>query len=79
MWISATKNKDCSLPCAHRKHSKIGKLKTNYPYYPKHLRVCISMQYRLKYSDEMANSVDPEQTATTGAVWSGSAMFAQTY
>ena len=27
----------------------------------------------------MANSVDPDQTAPLGAVWSGSAMFAQAY
>ena len=26
----------------------------------------------------MANSVDPDQTAPLGAVWSGSTMFAQT-
>ena len=28
---------------------------------------------------EIANSVDPDQTAPLGAVWSGSALFAQTY
>ena len=27
----------------------------------------------------IANSVDPDQTASLGAVWSGSALFAQTY
>ena len=27
----------------------------------------------------MANSVDPDQTAPLGAVWSGSALFAQAY
>ena len=27
----------------------------------------------------IANSVDPDQTATLGAVWSGAALFAQTY
>ena len=27
----------------------------------------------------IANSVDPDQTAPVGAVWSGSALFAQTY
>ena len=30
-------------------------------------------------ADGMANSVDPDQTAPVGAVWSGSALFAQTY
>ena len=28
---------------------------------------------------EMANSVDPDQTTHLGAVWSWSALFAQTY
>ena len=30
-------------------------------------------------ADGMANSVDPNQTAPLGAVWSGSALFAQVY
>ena len=30
-------------------------------------------------ADGMALSVDPDQTAPLGAVWSGSALFAQTY
>ena len=30
-------------------------------------------------ADGMANSVDPDQTAPLGAVWSGSALFAQAY
>ena len=30
-------------------------------------------------ADGMANSVDPDQTASLGAVWSASALFAQTY
>ena len=30
-------------------------------------------------ADGMANSVDPDQTAPLEAVWSGSALFAQTY
>ena len=29
--------------------------------------------------DEIANFEDPDQTAPPGAVWSGSALFAQTY
>ena len=29
-------------------------------------------------ADGMANSVDPDQTAPLGAVWSGSALFAKT-
>ena len=31
-----------------------------------------------KYEEGIANSVDPDQTAPLGAVWSGSALFAQT-
>ena len=30
-------------------------------------------------ADGMANSVDPDQIAPVGAVWSGSALFAQAY
>ena len=30
-------------------------------------------------ADEMANSVDPDQTAPRGTVWPGSALFTQTY
>ena len=30
-------------------------------------------------ADGMPNSVDPDQTAPLGAVWSGSALFAQAY
>ena len=33
---------------------------------------------RTKDSDGMANSVDPDQTAPLGAVWSGSTLIAQT-
>ena len=31
-----------------------------------------------KDAEETAHSVDPDQTAPLGAVWSGSALFAQT-
>ena len=34
------------------------------------------MQLFLKIFSEMANSVDPDQTAPEGAVWSGSKLFA---
>ena len=30
-------------------------------------------------ADGMANSVDPDQTAPLGAIWSGPALFAQAY
>ena len=32
-----------------------------------------------KDADGMAKSVDPDQTAPSGAVWSGSALFAEPY
>ena len=31
-----------------------------------------------KDADQMSNSVDPDQTAPLGAVWSGSTLFAKT-
>ena len=34
------------------------------------------MQLFLKILSEIANSVDPDQTAPKGAVWSGSTLFA---
>ena len=34
------------------------------------------MQLFLKIFGGMANSVDPDQTASSGAVWSGPALFA---
>ena len=34
------------------------------------------MQLFLKILSRMANTVDPDQTAPSGAVWSGSALFA---
>ena len=33
----------------------------------------------LKDADGIANSVDPDQTASLGAVWSGSTLFVQAY
>ena len=30
-------------------------------------------------AEEIANSLDPDQTAPVGAVWSGTALFAQAY
>ena len=32
-----------------------------------------------KDADEMANNVDPDQTAPLGVVWFASTLFAQTY
>ena len=35
--------------------------------------------FRQKDANRIANSEDPDQTAPLGAIWSGSALFAQTY
>ena len=37
------------------------------------------MVFCQKDANGIANSEDPDQTAPPGAVWSGSALFAQTY
>ena len=47
--------------------------------YPKHLvKWFYSRVMCPKDADRMTNSVDPDQTAPVGAVWSGSTLFAQT-
>ena len=38
-----------------------------------------TVQTQIRLLLEVANSVDPDQTAPLGAVWSGSALFAQAY
>ena len=64
-----------------------------YPKFPKYLdtqNICCNhskiwtlwLYHRVMSpndADGMANSVDPDQTAPLGAVWSGSALFAQAY
>ena len=39
-------------------------------------KILLFMQLFLKVLSGMANSVDPDQTAPSGAVWSGSALLA---
>ena len=53
----------------------VGKFRTLYsiPFLPK---FCFLYSYFLKYLSGKANSVDLDQTAPSGAVWSGSALFA---
>ena len=50
---------------------------------PKNLKIWTMWLYHRvispKDADRIANSVDPDQTAPLGAVWSGSALFAQAY
>ena len=48
-------------------------IKSQYDKCPK---LNFFMQLFLKLLSEMANSVDPDQTAPSGAAWSGSALFA---
>ena len=66
---------------------------TNYRKFPKYSdtqKICFNhskiwtmwLYHRVMSSndaDGMANSVDPDQTAPLGAVWSGSTLFAQAY
>ena len=67
------------MPVAKTIH---GKLTLNAPW-KKHLKMSsaevVCCKYLPSISDELsieANSVDPEQTAPIGAVWSGSILFA---
>ena len=45
---------------------------------PKNSKVALPYSNASEDADKMANSVDPDQTTPLGAVWSGSALFAQT-
>ena len=72
------KNPDFTMP-DYRKTSKISDTWKNGCNYPKIGTVWF--YYRVmgpKDTDGMANSVDPDQTAPLGAVWSRSTLFAQT-
>ena len=62
--------------CKNPKNSDTQKNCSNYPKIRTE-----SFYYRWigpKDIDRIANSVDPDQTAPLGAVWSGSTLFAQT-
>ena len=63
-----------------RKNSKIWDTSNNCQNCPKNRKVwCNIALMRPKDADEVANSVDPDQTASSEAVWSWSALFAETY
>ena len=70
MWV---KEQYCTFP----KYSDIKKICCN------HSKIWTMWLYHRVMSandaDGMANSVDPDQTAPLGAIWSGSALFAQAY
>ena len=64
----------------YRKNSKIWDTSNNCHNCPKNRKVWwnIALMHP-KDADRMANSVDPDQTASSEAVWSWSALFAETY
>ena len=65
---------------AYRKNSKIWDTSNNCHNCPKIGKVwCNIALMHSKEADAMANSVDPDQTASSEAVWSWSALFAETY
>ena len=64
----------------YRKNSKIWDTSNNCHSCPKNRKVwCNFALMHPKDADGMANSVDPDQTASSEAVWSWSALFAETY
>ena len=64
----------------YRKNSKIWDTSNNCHNCPKNRKVwCNFALMHPKDADGMANSVDPDQTASSEAVWSWSALFAETY
>ena len=63
--------------CKNPKNLDIRKIWCNHPKI-----WTIRLYHRVMFledADGIANSVDPDQTAPLGAVWSGSALFAQAY
>ena len=69
-----------SLVSYYRKNSKIWDTSNNCHNCPKIGKVwCNIALMHSKEADAMANSVDPDQTASSEAVWSWSALFAETY
>ena len=64
----------------YRKNSKIWDTSNNCNNCPKNRKVWRNIAVmHPKDADGMANSVDPDQTASSEAVWSWSALFAKTY
>ena len=64
----------------YRKNSKIWDTSNNCHNCPKIEKVWCNIAFmHRKDADGMANSVDPDQTASLEAVWSWSALFAETY
>ena len=64
----------------YRKNSKIWDTSNNCHNCPKNRKVWCNIAFmHPKDAYGMANSVDPDQTASSEAVWSWSALFAETY
>ena len=65
---------------AYRKHTKNSDTQKSCCNHPKiWTRWFYCKVMHPKDAERLANSVDPDQTAPLGAVWSGSALFAQSY
>ena len=65
---------------SYRKNSKIWDTSNSCHNCPKNRKVwCNIALMHPKDADGMANSVDPDQTASSEAVWFWSALFAETY
>ena len=70
----------CYWNVNYRKNSKIWDTSNNCHNCPKNRKFwCNIALLDPKDADGMANSVDPDQTASSEAVWSWSALFAETY
>ena len=64
----------------YRKNSKIWDTSNSCHNCPKNRKVwCNIVLMHPKDADGMANSENPDQTASSEAVWSWSALFAETY
>ena len=70
----------CTRAHSYRKNSKIWDTSNNCHNCPKIGKVwCKIALMHPKEAGAMANSIDPDQTASSEAVWSWSALFAETY
>ena len=77
-YISAAENSKMYFD--YRKNSKIWDTSNNCHNCPKIGKVWCNIELmHPKEADAMANNVDPDQTASSEAVWSWSALFAETY
>ena len=91
MWVGTLKSENhaTSVPVARFEHYDMLYYYCKFPKYSDTQTICCNhskiltmwLYHRVMSpndADGMANSIDPDQTAPLGAVWSGSALFAQT-